>query len=155
MPGPPPGANGLNAFKQQGYTQIWWGTEAVPFQNYLVVSARMKQNADTIPTMQGSGLTAVVTQIIDGMDAEVTVEEDLTIAPPHVGSLVTFENIFVSGAALGNTLPPFGDAAVTTGTFLVVNNDLNTARKEHGQRVLQLRAYVATTGVTGGGNPAI
>ena len=149
----PPGA-GTTSFKQQGYTQIWWGTEAVPLGNYLVVSSRMKQNADTIPTMQGSGLTAVETQIIDGMDAEVTVEEDLTIAPPHVGSLVTFENIFVSGAALGNTLPPFGDAAVTTGTYLVVNNDLNTARKEPGQRVLQLRACVATTGITGGGNPA-
>ena len=150
----PPGA-GTTSFKQQGYTQIWWGTEAVPLGNYLVVSSRMKQNADTIPTMQGSGLTAVETQIIDGMDAEVTVEEDLTIAPPHVGSLVTFENIFVSGAALGNTLPPFGDAAVTTGTYLVVNNDLNTARKEPGQRVLQLRACVATTGITGGGNPTI
>ena len=150
----PPGA-GTTSFKQQGYTQIWWGTEAVPLGSYLVVSARMKQNADTIPTMQGSGLTAVETQIIDGMDAEVTVEEDLTIVPPHVGSLVTFENIFVSGAALGNTLPPFGDAAVTTGTFLVVNNDLNTARKEPGQRVLQLRACVATTGITGGGNPTI
>ena len=150
----PPGA-GTTSFKQQGYTQIWWGTEALPFQNYLVVSSRMKQNADTIPTIQGSGLTAVETQIIDGMDAEVTVEEDLTIVPPHVGSLVTFENIFVSGAALGNTLPPFGDAAVTTGTFLVVNNDLNTARKEPGQRVLQLRACVATTGITGGGNPTI
>jgi hypothetical protein len=150
----PPSA-GTTSFKQTGYTQLWWGTEALPLGNYIVVSARPKQRADTIRTEQGSGLTAVISQVVDGSDFEITVEEDLTITPPHVGSVVTLENIFVSGAALGNTIPPFGNTAITNGSFLIINNDFNAERKAVGQRVLLAQSFVAVTGVTGGGNPVI
>jgi hypothetical protein len=153
MPAPP--SAGTTSFKQQGYTQLWWGTEALPLGNYIAVSCRPKQRADTIETQQGSGLTAVVTQVVDGSDFEITVEEDLTITPPHVGSLVILENIFVSGAALGNTIPPFGATAITNGNFLVINNDFNAERKAVGQRVLLCKSYVALNAANGGGNPNI
>jgi hypothetical protein len=149
----PPPAAGATSFQQIGYTTLFWGTEALPFNSYIVVSARPKQRADTIETQQGSGLTAVVTQVVDGSDFELTVEEDLTITPPVVGALVTLTNIFVAGTALGSTIPPFGVTAISNGTFLVVNNDFNAERKAVGQRVVLCKSYVAVAAANGGGNP--
>lgn len=124
--------------------------------NYIVVSVRPAQSAETVNTMQGSGLTAVSTDIIDGQRQEITVEEDLSITPPPVSTLVTLTNVFLgAGAGGGNTIAPFGNSAVNTGTFKVESNDFSVARKEVGTRVFLCRAYAAINACNGGGNPAI
>ena len=146
---------GATSFKQTGYTKLWWGTDALGTTlGYIVVSANPKQRSETIGTEQGSGFTAVITQLVDGIDYAITVEEDLTIVPPHVGSVVILDNIFVAGTALGN-VAPFGNVAIGNGNFVVVDNDFKGARKEVGQRVILAKAYVAIAALNGGGNPAI
>ena len=153
----PPGAKGLNAFIQRGYTTLAWGTE--PFGTnvatanaYIVISARPAQRSETIGTQQGSGLTAVTTTLIDGYNFEFTVEEDVTIVPPYVGQLVTLQTPF--GSALTNSIAPFGTSPIAGGTYQVESNDYNAARKEPNTRVILARAYAAMTAANGGGNPA-
>lgn len=152
----PPAANGLSGIKQSGYQKLMWGTEALgnATYSYILVSGKASQVAETINTPQGSGLTAVTTDIIDGQRWEFTCEEDLSIAPPPVTTLVTLQNVFV--AALGNTIAPWGATAIAnTGVFKVENNDFNAERKAVGTRVIVARAYVAINTMNGGGNPAI
>jgi hypothetical protein len=161
MASAPPQAAGLSGIKQSGYTKLFWGTESLGAGlpnssgfSYIVTSARASQVVDNVETQQGSGLTAVLTQVIDGQRWEFTVEEDLAITPPPVSTLVTLQNVFV--AALGITIAPWGNSAIAnTGTFVIENNDFNGERKAVGTRVLIARAYVAMNTVNGGGNPAI
>lgn len=156
----PPTAYSTNTVAQRGYTKLLLGTE--PFggligsantATYIVISARPAQVATTLNTEQGSGLSAVTTDLIDGQRFELTVEEDLNIAPPTVGMLVTLQNVF--GGALGNAIAPFGTANISNGVFKIENNDLQSARKEIGQRVLVARAYALINSCNGGGNPNI
>src|ERR1700689_2523753 len=103
-----PGA-GNTTVKQTGFTTLVLGAEAYAVSNgnggatsgngYVVVSADPAQRGETIETMQGSGLTAVVTQIIDGVDFRVTVEEDATLVPPHIGSIVSAVNPYVTAGS--------------------------------------------------------
>lgn len=154
---------GNTAVKQTGFTILVLGTEGYPVSNgntaasvgngYIVVSADPRQRADTIETMQGSGLTAVITQIVDGTDFNVTVEEDATLGPPHVGSLVSAVNPFLTTA--GWNVVPFGSSTFTAGLYLVLNNDVKVERKQINQRTLALRSYVAVSNCNGGGNPVI
>lgn len=154
---------GPTSVKQTGFTTLTLGAEGYPVSNgsggavvgsgYIVVSADPKQRADSIETMQGSGLTAVVTQIIDGTDFQVTVEEDATLGPPHVGSIVSAVNPFLTTA--GWNVAPLGTTAFTSGQYLVLNNDVQVERKQINRRVLLLRSYVAISNCNGGGNPVI
>lgn len=154
---------GNTAVKQTGFTTLVLGTEGYAVSNgntaasvgngYIIVSADPKQRADTIETPQGSGLTAVVTQIVDGVDWQVTVEEDATLGPPHVGSLVSASNPFLTTA--GWNVVPFGASTFSSGVYLVLNNDVQIARKEINKRVLLLRSFVAISNCNGGGNPVI
>jgi hypothetical protein len=154
----PPGAKGLNAILQRGYTTLFWGTEPLgpnlaTANAYIVVSARPAQRSETIATQQGSGVTAVTTTVIDGYNFEFTVEEDVTIIPPPVGTIVQLQTPF--GAALGSGLPPFGVGSIAGGNYQVENSDFNASRKEVGTRVILARAYAAISAANGGGNPNI
>lgn len=160
MPISPPAANSTNTFQQRGYTKLLWGTE--PFgtglgdggnSTYIVVSARPAQVSTTINTEQGSGLVAVTTDLIDGQRFEITVEEDLSVVPPPVSTIVTLQNVFKG--MLGTGIAPFGSSAIANGLFKIENNDLQAARKEAGQRVLVARAYPLISACNGGGNPNI
>lgn len=157
----PPAANGLSGIRQVGYTRIAWGTEAyganlsnTAGSTYIVKSVRAGQVAESIPLTQGSGLTAVLTQVIDGQRMEFTVAEDLNIAPPPVSTICVLQNVFV--ANIGSTIAPFGNTAIANvGSFLVENNDFSVQEKAYGERTLVCRAYVAMNTINGGGNPAI
>lgn len=160
---PWPQASNATQVAQTGFTTLVLGAEGYLVGNgssapsagggYIVVSAEPSQRATTIETEQGSGLTAVVTQIIDGTDFQVTVEEDATLAPPHVGSKVSVVNPFLT--TTGWNVAPFGGSSFTQGVYLVLNNNVRVARKEINQRVLLLRAFSAISGINGGGNPTI
>ena len=152
---PVPTVIGNSAFISQGYTKLWWGTEALfPQSGYIVTSARSAQVAETIPIAQGSGMTVVTQTIIDGSRWEITVEEDLTIEPPAVGQVVKLQQVFIS-AAIGNSVPPYNNTALNLGNYEVESNDFNAARKEVGTRVFMCRAYQGITNVGGGQNPTV
>ena len=159
---PIPGASNTSV-KQTGFTTLVLGAEAYAVSNgggtatsgngYIVVSVDPTERAETIETTQGSGLTAVITQIKDGVDFRVTVEEDATLAPPHVGSIVAAVNPFLTTA--GWNVAPLGNSVFTSGLYIVLNNDVRVERKQINQRTLNLRAYVAISNCNGGGLPVI
>ena len=161
MASTPPIAAGLSGIKQAGYTRICWGTEAFGANlansagsSYIVKAFRSGQSVEKIPLTQGSGLTAIMTYLIDGQHTEWTVAEDLNIAPPPATTVVILQNVFVSN--IGSSTAPFGNTAVANvGQFTIENNDFSVDEKAYGQRVFACSAYVAMNTTNGGGNPAI
>ena len=154
MPSYPPTVTGQQAFKTQGYTKLWWGTEALFTElGYIVISARSTQDARTVNNQQAAGVTAVTTDIVDGAAWEIAVEEDLTIAPPAVGQAVFMQNVFFGGA--GVSVPPYGATAMPAFLFKVENNNFNAARREPGTRTFLCRSYAAIASASGGGNPGL
>lgn len=137
-----------------------WGTEPYPFNGniaspgYILKSVHYTQMTDTIKTQQGSGFTAVVTIIIDGAQAELTVEEDANIVPPTVGQRVVLAAPLSTASSAG-LVPPLGGAGFTTAGFTILNNNLSGTRKEVNERVLLAEGWAAVPNSNAGGNPSV
>lgn len=154
--GNPPIVSGQNILIQRGYTVLTFGTEWVgnnmaTHGSYIVTDVRAAQRAETVPALQGSGATAVITQVVDGQDFNITVIDDGSVIPPYVGQIVQLQNVFYQ--QIGNTVAPFGNTLALTGNFVVENNDFHSSRKNYGERTILAKAYQLITGIQGANNP--
>jgi hypothetical protein len=135
---PNPGVNptaGLDAstwgpnFQVWGNSYIVWGTEGI-MGNYIVLSASESQRIEEINIMQGAGFTAIVVLLMDGVDVDIEVIDDTSIAPPTLAN-----NPFM-------IVSPFGSIPM-----LMVNNTANQAPKREGHRSFKFKSFVAISGL--------
>ena len=116
-------------FEAYGITSIVWGTEGI-YTGYIVTSANESQRIEEIPIEQGAGFEAIVILLNKGLDVEITVIDDTSIAPPTIAS-----NPF-------SLVTPFG-----TVNMLLVGNKADQARKREGQRVFTFKSFNAIAGL--------
>jgi hypothetical protein len=115
-------------FAAYGNPLIVWGTEGI-MGSYIVVTASESQRISEIDIEQGSGFTAILILLMDGITVDVEVVDDTTIAPPVFGNTVTL-------------VTPFG-----TIPMAMVKNDANQARKREGMRSFTFKSFVAISGL--------
>ena len=115
-------------FAQWGAPLIVWGTEGL-YGYYIVLSASETQRIETIPITQGAGFTAILVQLMDGLDLNIEVVDDTSITPPVFGAPVTF-------------VTPYG-----TVTMALTKNEANQAPKREGHRSFTFSSYTAIAGL--------
>ena len=116
-------------FQVYGNSYIVWGTEGI-FGSYIVLSASESQRIEEIDIMQGSGFTAIVVLLMDGVNVDIEVIDDTSITPPTIAA-----NPFL-------IVSPFGSIPM-----LLVKNDANQAPKREGHRSFQFKSFTAISGL--------
>lgn len=116
-------------FEGFGNTFIVWGTENI-FGSYIVISASSNQRIEEIDIMQGAGFTAIVILLMDGVDVELSVIDDTSIAPP-----VIVNNPFL-------IVSPYGSIPM-----LLVESASDQERKREGHRRFKFKSFTAITGL--------
>lgn len=119
-------------FIADGITTIVWGTEGIlqpPFAGYIVTSANEEKRIEEIDIENGAGFEAIVILLNKGLNVEVTVVDDTSIAPPTVGTIATLST-------------PYG--AVNA---LVVGEKADQSRKREGMRTITLKTFNAIAGL--------
>lgn len=112
-------------FEAYGNTYIVWGTEGI-FGSYIVVSANESQRIEEIDIDNGAGFEAVVILLNKGIDVEINVVDDTSIAPPVIAN-----NPFV-------LVTPYG-----TVSMALVANKADQARKREGMRTFTFKSFTA------------
>jgi hypothetical protein len=131
----PPTSNGANVIIKGSVTTIVWGTSAFApgFGTQAIVkSIKITERNSEFPIEQGAGLTAQEVLLLDGLNAEITVEDDSNITWP------------IGGANFTLVCPQIGfNGASNTANiaYLMINNDYNGARKTAGERVILGKAF--------------
>ena len=115
-------------FAQWGAPLLVWGTEGIA-GNYIVLSASESQRIETIPIMQGAGFTAILVQLMDGLDVNIEVVDDLNVTPFTFGTAVSF-------------ITPYGTVLMT-----MTKNEANQAPKREGHRSFTFQSFVAIQGL--------
>ena len=115
-------------FAQWGAPLLVWGTEGIA-GNYIVLSASESQRIETIPIMQGAGFTAILVQLMDGLDVNIEVVDDLSVTPFTFGVAVSF-------------VTPYGTVAMA-----MTKNEANQAPKREGHRSFTFQSFVAIQGL--------
>jgi hypothetical protein len=116
-------------FEVYNNTYIVWGTEGI-FGSYIVVSANESQRIEEIDIENGAGFEAIVILLNKGLDVDITVIDDTSIAPPVIAN-----NPFV-------LVTPYG-----TVPMLLVGNKADQARKREGQRVFTFKSFNSISGL--------
>jgi hypothetical protein len=120
-----------------GITTLVWGTggalqSPIPTAGYagegyyVVESIDEAQDAEQIYGENGTGIKAWRMTLVHGKKWNITVTDDTTMAPPTVNSTVSVLDF------IGNKTVAY--------TAKVIANDYRTARKQAGQRVLQVES---------------
>lgn len=129
----PPTPSGGSAFVQQGQqpTTLVWGTEGIDTGlgsggTYIVKSARYTERVEEIDIENGTGFEATVILLLKGENVEFTVVDDLAITPPTSGTVVTLDTPYA-----------------TQLEFLVVETNVNAARKTEGERTITAKSFAA------------
>ena len=139
----PPVSNGANVIIKGTTTTITWGTggfvpaagngSSTNYSTAIVKSVKVAERNSLNLIEQGAGLTAQSVLILDGLDYEITVEDDSSIVWP------------IGGQNIGLICPQMGINGVSNTTanipMEVVNNDYNGARKTAGERVIMAKSY--------------
>ena len=97
--------------------------------NYVVLSANESQRIENIPIMQGAGFTAILVQLMDGLDVNIDVIDDTNVQPPAFGVSVQL-------------LTQFGSVPMA-----LTKNEANQAPKREGHRSFTFQSFVAITGL--------
>lgn len=124
-------------FAAWGISSIVWGTEGIygstpptsGYTGYIVVSANESQRIEEIDIEQGAGFEAIVMLLNKGLDVEIEVIDDSSIAPPTIASAVTL-------------VTPFG-----TANMLMVGSKASQARKREGMKTLTFKSFNAIAGL--------
>jgi hypothetical protein len=116
-------------FEAYGNTYIVWGTEGI-YPPYIVVSASESQRIEEIDIQQGAGFTAILILLMDGLDVDIEVIDDTSIAPPTIAG-----NPFV-------IVTPYGSVPMA-----LVSNKANQARKREGMRNFTFKSFTAISGL--------
>ncbi len=111
-------------FAAYGNPLIVWGTEGI-FGSYIVTTASESQRISEINIEQGSGFTAILILLMDGINVDIEVIDDTTIFPPAFGQIATL-------------VTPFGSIPMA-----MTKNDANQARKREGMRSFTFKSFVA------------
>ena len=115
-------------FDVNGITTIVWGTDLI-YAGYIVTSASQETRVSEIDIEQGTGFTAIVILLNDGLDVDITVIDDTSVTPPGIGAIVTLSS-------------PFGSIPM-----LLVKDKTDQARKREGMRTLNFKSFNAITGL--------
>jgi hypothetical protein len=113
-------------FESYGNTYIVWGTEGI-FGSYIVVSANESQRIEEINIENGAGFEAVVILLNKGIDVEINVVDDTSIAPPVIAN-----NPFV-------LVTPYGPPV----SMALVASKADQARKREGMRTFTFKSFTA------------
>ena len=116
-------------FVAWGNTYIVWGTEGFFGGAYIVTTADESQRIEEIDIEQGAGFEAIVIALNKGIDVEITVVDDTSIAPPTILSVVTL-------------VTPFG-----TVNMAMFGNKASQARKREGMRTFTFKSFNAISGL--------
>ncbi len=141
-----PPTQGTSTFIARGsaISTLAWGTDGLianttigastttNISGAIVKSMRPTQMVSEVPIENGTGLTAVSVNLIDGDQIELVCEDDRDITWPSYMSIITLYNPRVTGA-------------VAFTAFQVMSNDYNTGRKQNGERTLLLKRYTLIT----------
>jgi hypothetical protein len=117
-------------FEVYNNTYIVWGTEGIFGTSYIVVRADEQQRITEIDIEQGSGFTAILILLMDGVTVDLEVIDDTSINPPTIAS----------GPIL--LVTPYG-----TIPMALTENKANQARKTEGHRMFQFKSFVAIAGL--------
>ena len=115
-------------FTVNGNSFIVWGTDNI-YPSYIVVSASQETRVSEIDIEQGTGFTAIVILLNDGLDVDITVIDDTNVNPPGIGAIVTLQT-------------PFGNIPM-----LLVKDKTDQARKREGMRVFNFKSFNDITGL--------
>ena len=116
-------------FDVNGNSFIVWGTDNL-YPSYIVTSASQETRVSEIDIEQGTGFTAIVILLNDGLDVDITVIDDTNVNPPAIGQIVTLST-------------PFGPGI----PMLLVKDKTDQARKREGMRTLNFKSFNAITGL--------
>lgn len=132
----PPQSNGTNVIIKGSVTTIVWGTGgfAAGFGSGtgIVKGIKVSSRTGEFPIENGSGLTAQEVLVMDGLDYEVTVEDDSNITWPIDGTnvVIVCPQMIINGASNTGNI-----------TCLITKTDYNGARKTAGERVLMMKSF--------------
>ena len=116
-------------FAAYGNAFIVWGTDSI-LGSYIVTTASESQRIEEINIAQGSGFTAILILLLDGITVDIEVVDDTSIIPiPGFGSTVTLAT-------------PWGAIPM-----VLVKNDANQARKREGMRTFTFKSFVGILGL--------
>ena len=115
-------------FSVDGNSYIVWGTDGI-FPSYIVTTASQETRVSEIDIEQGTGFTAIVILLNDGLDVDITVIDDTSVNPPIIGNIVTLST-------------PFGSIPM-----LLVKEKTDQARKREGMRTFNFKSFNAVTGL--------
>lgn len=138
----------------EGITSVIWGTDGTLLSPapgggyagtgyYIVDSIDESQKVDIDYGENGTGVEARRTIITHGRRWNITVQDDTNMTPPVVGGTVTVLDLLLSpnagalgfGAGVTNTA---SGQKTTAFVATIISNDYRAARKQAGQRILQV-----------------
>lgn len=122
-------ANWSPNFEVYNNSYIVWGTEGI-FGSYIVTNADESQRIDETNIMQGSGFTAILILLMDGLDVNITVIDDTSINPPTIAG-----NPYL-------LVTPYG-----TVPMALTANKADQERKREGHRSFTFKSFTAITGL--------
>ena len=111
-----------------GNSYIVWGTDGI-YPSYIVTTASQETRVSEIDIEQGTGFTAIVILLNDGLDVDITVIDDTSVNPPIIGNIVTLST-------------PYGSIPM-----LLVKEKTDQARKREGMRTFNFKSFNAVTGL--------
>lgn len=132
----PVASNGTNVIITGSVTTITWGAggfEQGGLANAIVKSIRQSEMTEEFSIEQSAGLTAQHVMLLNGQQAEITVEDDTNITWPIAGANITLVSPQIGLNGASNT---------ANFAFQVINNDYNGARKTAGERVFLAKKWV-------------
>ena len=121
-------AAAFSNFSVDGNSYIVWGTDGI-YPSYIVTTASQETRVSEIDIEQGTGFTAIVILLNDGLDVDITVIDDTSVNPPIIGNIVTLST-------------PYGSIPM-----LLVKEKTDQARKREGMRTFNFKSFNAVTGL--------
>lgn len=115
-------------FTVAGNSFIVWGTDG-EYPNYIVTTASQETRVSEIDIEQGTGFTAILILLNDGLDVDITVIDDTSVTPPIIGQTVTLST-------------PFGSIPMA-----LVKEKTDQARKREGMRTFNFKSFSAIAGL--------